>query len=199
MPRTYCYSADFDSKTEKLFRKAKFLGEGHNGIVYEVPGGKALKIFQEKKVCKDEVTILLRVQKSKYFPKVITYGDYYILRDMVKGKRLDHYIKKHGVSEKLAKNLINVIREFKELKFTKLDARCRDLYVTKDQKIKVIDPKQCYKKKVKFPRHLFKGLESVGALEDFFKVVKKEDPKLYKFWRKSYDNYIRTKITENIE
>jgi hypothetical protein len=51
MARTYAYSADFDKEVENLFREAEFLGEGHNGIVYDVPGNKALKIFLEKKIC----------------------------------------------------------------------------------------------------------------------------------------------------
>ena len=45
MARTYAYSADFDKEVEGLFREAQLLGEGHNGIVYEVPGNKAIKIF----------------------------------------------------------------------------------------------------------------------------------------------------------
>ena len=68
MVRTYAYSANFDKELEKLFREAKFLGEGHNGIVYEVPGNKAIKIFTNKKVCKSEAEILYKVKKSKYFP-----------------------------------------------------------------------------------------------------------------------------------
>ena len=36
MARTYAYSADFDKEVESLFKDAKLLGEGHNGIVYEV-------------------------------------------------------------------------------------------------------------------------------------------------------------------
>ena len=44
MARTYAYSADFDKEVESLFKDAKLLGEGHNGIVYEVPGNKAIKI-----------------------------------------------------------------------------------------------------------------------------------------------------------
>lgn len=199
MPRTFCYSADFDSKTEELFRDAKLLGEGHNGIVYEVPGRKALKIFQEKNICKEEADILLKVRKSKYFPKIISYGDYYILREVIDGERLDHYIKKHGMSEKLARNIIKTLKEFKKLNFTKLDARCRDLYVCEHEIVRVIDPKQCYKRKVKYPRHLMKGLEGIEALDEFLDYVKKEDIKLYKFWKKSYDNYLRSKNNEEIE
>ena len=45
MARTYAYSADFDKDIESLFKDAKLLGEGHNGIVYEVPGNRAIKIY----------------------------------------------------------------------------------------------------------------------------------------------------------
>ena len=74
MVRTYAYSADFDKETEKLFRKAVFLGEGHNGIVYELPENKAIKIFQEAKVCREEAEILKKVSKSTYFPHVYNIG-----------------------------------------------------------------------------------------------------------------------------
>ena len=70
MARTYAYSADFDKEVESLFKDAKLLGEGHNGIVYEVPGNKAIKIFINKKVCKSEAEILYKVKKSKYFPNI---------------------------------------------------------------------------------------------------------------------------------
>ena len=112
MARTYGYSTDFDEEVEMLFREAKFLGEGHNGIVYEVPGNKAIKIFQDTDICKQEAKILYRVKKSKYFPKIYKCGDYYILRQMVNGKRLDHYIKEKGLSSKLVRNIYNLIEEF---------------------------------------------------------------------------------------
>ena len=61
---------------------------------------------------------------------------------MVHGKRLDHYIEENGLSQQLIYNIYILIKEFKYLKFTKLDARCRDIYVNKDERVKVIDPKQ---------------------------------------------------------
>lgn len=171
MARTYAYSADFDKEIESLFRDAKLLGEGHNGIVYEVPGNKALKIFTDKNVCKSEADILYKVRKSKYFPRIYKSGQYYILRDMVNGQRLDDYIVENGLSQQLSYNLYRLINEFRSLKFTKLDARCRDIYVIKDQRLKVIDPKQCYTRKVDFPRHLMKGLSNIDILEEFLKCI----------------------------
>ena len=98
MARSYGYSANFDKEIESLFKDAVLLGEGHNGIVYELPGNKALKIFLDKKVCRNEAEILFKVKKSKYFPRIHKFGELYILREMVNGKRLDHYIEESGLS-----------------------------------------------------------------------------------------------------
>lgn len=189
MARTYAYSADFDKDIESLFKDAKLLGEGHNGIVYEVAGNRAIKIFTDKNVCKSEAEILYRVKKSKYFPKIYKSGDYYILRDMVNGERLDDYIQENGLSQQLIYNLYRLINEFKSLKFTKLDARCRDIYVDKNQRLKVIDPKQCYKRKVDYPRHLMKGLDGIDVLEEFLRGIYIIDKRRGAEWEEKINQY----------
>ena len=189
MARTYAYSADFDKDIESLFKDAKLLGEGHNGIVYEVPGNRAIKIFTDKNVCKSEAEILYRVKKSKYFPKIYKSGDYYILRDMVNGERLDDYIQENGLGQQLIYNLYRLINEFKSLKFTKLDARCRDIYVDKNQRLKVIDPKQCYKRKVDYPRHLMKGLDGIDVLEEFLRGIYIIDKRRGAEWEEKINQY----------
>ena len=189
MARTYAYSADFDKDIESLFKDAKLLGEGHNGIVYEVPGNRAIKIFTDKNVCKSEADILYKVKKSKYFPRIYKNGDYYILRDMVNGKRLDDYIKENGLSQQLIYNLYRLINEFKALKFTKLDARCRDIYVNKNERIMVIDPKQCYRRKVDYPRHLMKGLDGIDVLEEFLRGIYIIDKRRGSEWEQKINQY----------
>ena len=191
MARTYAYSADFDKELESLFKDAKLLGEGHNGIVYEVPGNKAIKIFTDKNICKSEADILYKVKKSKYFPRIYKNGEYYILREMVNGKRLDHYIQENGLSQQLIYNLYRLINEFKALKFTKLDARCRDIYVNENERVKVIDPKQCYKRKVDYPRHLMKGLEGIDCLEIFLSGIYSIDKKTAQEWNKKIAQYFK--------
>lgn len=189
MARTYAYSADFDKDIESLFKDAKLLGEGHNGIVYEVPGNRAIKIFTDKNVCKSEAEILYRVKKSKYFPRIYKNGDYYILRDMVNGIRLDDYIKENGLSQQLIYNLYRLINEFKALKFTKLDARCRDIYVNKNERLMVIDPKQCYRRKVDYPRHLMKGLDGIDVLEEFLRGIYIIDKRRGSEWEQKINQY----------
>ena len=191
MARTYAYSADFDKELESLFKDAKLLGEGHNGIVYEEPGNKAIKKFTDKNICKSEADILYKVKKSKYFPRIYKNGEYYILREMVNGKRLDHYIQENGLSQQLIYNLYRLINEFKALKFTKLDARCRDIYVNENERVKVIDPKQCYKRKVDYPRHLMKGLEGIDCLEIFLSGIYSIDKKTAQEWNKKIDQYFK--------
>ena len=189
MARTYAYSADFDKDIESLFKEAKLLGEGHNGIVYEVPGNKAIKIFTDKNVCKSEADILYRVKKSKYFPRIYKDGDYYILRDMVNGIRLDDHIKENGLSQQLIYNLYRLINEFKSLKFTKLDARCRDIYVNKNERLMVIDPKQCYRRKVDYQRHLMKGLDGIDVLEEFLRGIYIIDKRRGSEWEYKINQY----------
>lgn len=189
MARTYAYSADFDKELESLFKDAKLLGEGHNGIVYEVPGNKAVKIFTDKNVCKSEADILYKVKKSKYFPKIYKSGEYYILREMINGKRLDHYIQQNGLSQQLIYNLYRLFNEFKSLKFTKLDARCRDIYVSKNERVRVIDPKQCYSRKVNYPRHLMKGLYGIDVLEEFLMGIAIIDKRKSVEWEEKIKKY----------
>ena len=140
-------------------------------------------------VCKNEADILYRVKKSKYFPKIYKSGDYYILREMVNGIRLDDYIKENRLSQQLIYNLYRLINEFRSLNFTKLDARCRDIYVDKNERLKVIDPKQCYKRKVDYPRHLMKGLDGVDVLEEFLQGISIIDRRRGVEWKQKINRY----------
>lgn len=196
MRKNYDYSVCFDKKTEELFKKSTYLGQGNNGIVFELPENKIIKIFQKEKVCKAEANTLIKCKKSKYFPKIYASGSLYIIREKVNGVRLDKYIKRNGLSKELTKEIYKLLKEFKKLKFTKLDTRCRDVYVTKDFKLMMIDPKGCYSRKVDFPRHLMKKLNKLGVLNTFLDNIKEIDSKSAKYWKIQLDKYFKK---ENIE
>ena len=163
-------------------RECKFLGEGHNGIVYLLPDGRVIKIFKDSKNCKKEYLILKGASGSKYFPRAYLRGGNYIIRDYVGGVCAKDYIKKNGLSRKLACNMLDLLEEFKRLKFTKLDIRCRDLFVQDDESIVVIDPKSSYSRNIDFPRHLAKGLAKLNVLGQFLDAVKSRNPELYDTW-----------------
>ena len=129
----------------------------------------------------------------KYFPYLYKRGKYYIIRDMVEGKRLDKHIKENGLSQRLIKNIYDLLLEFKRLKFTKLDIRCKDIYVSENEKLMIIDPKKTYSRKVDHPRHLMKGLNRIGVLEEFFKGIRKIDLKKAISWESKFKRYCERK------
>lgn len=189
MKKYHCYSANFDEKTESLFRKAKFLGQGNNGIVYSLPEHKVIKLFVEEKVCADEGYTLKRTNGSKFFPKLYKVGELYIVREKVEGEQLDKYIKKHGLNKEIVKNIYKLTKEFKRLDFLKIDTRCKDLYVGKHNTIMLIDPKKCFKRRVKFPRHLMKGFLKLGVLDDFLDYMKEIDKAKAIEWKIKFEKY----------
>ncbi|MCX7883557.1 MAG: protein kinase [Caloramator sp.] len=169
----------------------KFLGKGHNGIVYLLPEGKVIKICYETYSCEREYKILEKINNNKYFPRVYGMCGNYMIRDYVEGIPLNKYIKKNGLSKKLSKNLIDLLIEFKKLNFSKQDIRCKDIIVKSDGSIMVIDPKKCYTKNRDFPRHLVKGLYNLGVLNIFISVLKEYKPMLYDIWIEKITNYIK--------
>lgn len=193
MKKNHCYSANLDLETEKLFKEAVFLGQGNNGIVYRLPQNKIIKLFTKEKVWKDEASILLKTKQSKFFPKVYSIGRLYIVREMIEGIQLDKYIKKKGLDENIVRSINELTDEFIRLKFTKIDSRCKDLYIGYDNKIRVIDPKKCYKRKVKYPRHLMKGLLRLEVLDEFLFFLEKIDKNKARNWEKCFDKYLKLK------
>ena len=189
MKKYHCYSASFDIETERLFRDAVFLGQGNNGIVYKLPDNKVIKLFIEEKVWYDEAYILSRTKGSEYFPKLYEKGRLYIVREMINGVQLDKYIKRNGINEEITKNIYYLTKEFERLNFSKIDTRCKDLYLVEGKKIKDIDPKKCYRRKVTYPRHLMKGLLKYGVLGEFLFFMKNIDRDVAEMWEKDFYLY----------
>lgn len=107
---------------------------------------------------------------------------------------MDHYIKQKGINKRLTNNIVKLIREFEKLKFKKLDIRCKDIYVDKKYKLRIIDPKNNYSKTVIYPRHLMKGLNKLDVLDEFLLQVKKEDKKYYDLWNTRMRDYLERGI-----
>ena len=189
MKKNFAYSVDFDENTEKLFREADYLGQGNNGIVYELPDKKAIKIFLRKKVCNDEGSILTKTNGSKYFPRLYKKGKLYVIRDLVEGNRLDKYIKHNGLNEILITNIFDLLLEFERLRFKRLDIRCKDIYVLDNGRLMIIDPKKAYTRNVNYPRHLMKGLNRIGVLDEFLKGIRKIDSKKAISWELKFKRY----------
>ncbi|OFI05937.1 hypothetical protein CLOACE_14120 [Clostridium acetireducens DSM 10703] len=108
-----------------------------------------------------------------------------MLREYVSGEKIKDYIKRKGLSKKLALNLIELIEEFKRLKFKKLDMRGEHIFIQKDESVKVIDPRKSFSKKVPIPYSLIKAIDKAGALEDFIRILINYRPDLLIKWKRA--------------
>ncbi|MCB2293256.1 protein kinase [Clostridium algoriphilum] len=164
----------------------KYLGQGRNGKVYLLPDGNALKIFFKEANCKHEYEILKSVEGNKHFPNVYEYNSNCMIRDYVGGVLIENYIMQYGLSANLSKNLIELIKDFKNLGFTRLDIRCEHIFVQEDVSIMIIDPRRTYDKIIPYPNSILKSLYKLGVLDDFFNTLQNTDIQLYKDWSTKY-------------
>ncbi|MCX0412743.1 hypothetical protein ACV3P1_02425 [Clostridium perfringens] len=194
MSKNFDYSLkDISSNLEKSLKEAELLGEGHNGVVFLLKNNRAIKIFRRMSVWKDESSILKRVRKSRIFPRIYESKPGYIIREYVDGVRLDKYLRRGNLDEELCKELYLMILEFERLGFKRIDIRCKDIYIQDDYTLKIIDPKNNYKKRVSFPRHLFKGLFKRDELNRFLNYVAEIDEKRAHIWREKFEIYAEDK------
>jgi predicted Ser/Thr protein kinase len=64
-------------------KECRLLGEGHNGTVYMLPNGDAIKISYNKKHFIAEYQISEKVNGNKYFPIVREIGVDYMIRECI--------------------------------------------------------------------------------------------------------------------
>ncbi|MDZ5252935.1 hypothetical protein [Clostridium sp. LIBA-8841] len=194
MSKNFDYSLKNLSYTlEKSLREGSFLGEGHNGVVFLLEENKVIKIFRRVTVWNDESSILKRVGKSRFFPKMYESKEGYIVREYVEGIRLDKYLRRNSLDESLCKELYLMILDFEKLGFKRIDIRCKDIYIQNDYTLKIIDPKNNYKKRVSYPRHLFKGLYKRNELDRFLNYLFKMDKKRALVWKNKFEEYAERK------
>lgn len=192
MGRKHKHENNFTQFSNINLFDCKFLGKGHNGAVYLLPDNKAIKICFVMKDFHSEASILKKVNGNKYFPRLYEVGGNYMIRDYVDGMPLKNYIKINGLNKQLAVDIITMLKEFEKLKFTKIDVRCKDVFITTGKKLMIIDPQKFYTKERDFPRHLSKGLYKLGVLDIFLEMLKDVEYKLYKKWCHKIMNYIDT-------
>lgn len=162
--------------------KCIFLGSGCEGSVYLTKEGAALKIFKKKKSAQHEYDILTQVEGSRFFPKVFEYEENCMLREFVDGVDLKTYLSTYVLSKEVALNLMDMVEEFRELGFTRLDIGSRHIFVQKDRSVKIIDPRKTYSKKQPCPVNLIRALYKTDQLDDFLRYMMSCRPKLVSLW-----------------
>lgn len=161
----------------------QFIGEGTQGKAYLLPDGKVIKVFRRKTPCTDQLLILQSGSKSRFFPAVYKYDDYSIIMEFVDGVKLKYYLGDTELSKKLSFELVELIKEFENLKFTRLDIRLPHIFVQPDESIKIIDPRKSFVIIQPYPFQMLKGLNRLGVLEEFFELIRFEYSEIYTKWK----------------
>lgn len=170
-------------------KECEFLGKGKEGAVYLTPEGYALKVFYNKKKAEQETEILEKVNKSRFFPKVLFIANNMVLRDYVEGDNLYDYIRINGLSYNLSTEIIELIEEFKYLNFKRIDIRNAHIFVNKNEKIHVIDPRKVFVKDIPYPKEIIKILVTLNVFDEFLKHVLAYNRALIEYWIKGYDYF----------
>lgn len=171
-------------------KKCKFLGKGKEGSVYLTPEGYALKVFHNKKKAEDETDILEKVSGSRFFPTVLFIANNMVLRDYVEGNNLYEYINKNGLSYNLSVEIVELIEEFKHFNFKRLDIRNAHIFVNKNEKIQIIDPRKVFEKNIPYPKEIIKILVNLNVFDKFLEYLLDYNQKLIKYWIDGY-NYFK--------
>ena len=108
-------------------------------------------------VWKDESSILKRVRKSRFFPRIYESKPGYIIREYVDGVRLDKYLRRGNLDEELCKELYLMILEFERLGFKRIDIRCKDIYIQDDYTLKIMILKITIKREYHFQGIFLRG------------------------------------------
>lgn len=165
-------------------KKLEFIGKGTQGSVYRLSEYKVIKVFNKKKGCEDQINTLLKCEESKFFTKVYDYDEYSIIMEFLPGKNLKKYLIKNTITEEIAFQLVEIIREFKRLGFKKIDIRLNHVYLQPDGSLKIIDPRKSYITDEPYPENMLSGLKRRNCYDLFLKLIKNKYPQEYNSWTK---------------
>lgn len=161
------------------------IGIGAQGAVFRLSSNKCVKIYKDPHTVIWESKALEAAQGGRYFPKLFQTGNNFVVMEYLEGPTLRDYLaEKPELSQSFAEQLLEIVKEMRRLKFSRIDTRTGHIIVTAGGKLKVIDHSGAYRTTRRAPFMLLKSLESDGCLHTFLKYVAANDPKLYNKWRK---------------
>lgn len=166
--------------------QCELLGMGAEGSVFLTPEGYALKSFKSIKSAKKEADILDAVRESRFFPTVLFQISNLVVRECVDGENLKEYIFEHGLSKKLAFEIIEFVEDMKKYKFKRVNIRNAHIFVNNDENLMVIDPRKVFSKVTPYPKDIIKVFLKLRIFDDFLNYVAEYDPRLVSYWIKGY-------------
>jgi RIO-like serine/threonine protein kinase len=160
------------------------IGKGCHGKVYMLDENRCIKICKHAKDMQMEYHVLNHASGYPQFPKVYECKDRYMIREYIDGQNIQDYIKENGFDNDLARELTELINVFIKLKFTRIDIRMQEVFVTRDHKIRIVDTTRYLDKRALYPRKMLKALKRLRCYKQYMNFLKENYPKLYKSWKK---------------
>lgn len=161
----------------------QLLGKGTQGKVYKIDEEKCIKVFKRKNYCENEVFTLLISQNDSHFPKLYSYGDNYIIRELIKGIDLDKYLLNNSLTPALSNKILELYDAMYRVVFSRLDTALFHIFITDNEDIKLIDTARAMSKNVVYPTLIINALNDLGYKNQFLSYVKIVRPDILKKWR----------------
>lgn len=143
---------------------------------------RCVKICEQAEDMQMEYHVLKHTKGYRQFPRVYECKNNYMIREFIDGQDIKTYIQENGFDNSLAKELTKLIKVFIKLKFTRIDIRMREVFVTKDHKIRIVDTTRYLDKVAFYPKKMLRALDTLGCLEQYMDFLKESYPEFYKAW-----------------
>ncbi|MGG2057839.1 kinase [Priestia megaterium] len=167
------------------FKKYEVIGQGKDGVIYQLTSNQCIKIFFKGEVYKKELEAIQVGQSSSIIPRLYDYGPNYIVMECIKGISLAKYLKKNRhITESLVMQLINLFDELKKLNFSRRDTELRHVLMNEQGNLKIIDLKRAFTSNRPIPVKLLTELKELKLSREFLSYVKAIRPSLYQQWKK---------------
>lgn len=171
-------------KIEELFASYPFIGKGAQGIVYKISPDKCVKIHKRSEDTITESEVLKALQGTTIVPKLYEVGPNYIVMEYLEGTTLkQHLISERVITQDLTEKILLLLKEMRRLKIPRVDARLKNMILTTNGDLKVIDHVNSFKKSYTTPVLLMNGLRKQGLLPSFLEHVKELDTVSFEDWK----------------
>jgi predicted Ser/Thr protein kinase len=170
---------------EKIkYNNLPLIGGGAHGKVYRLGNDRCIKVCKKTKNMQKEYRVLKLAEGYPQFPVVYECKGRYMIREYIDGQNIRDYIAENGLSNGLAKELTELIKIFIKLKFKRIDIRMKEVFVTGNNKFKIIDTTRYLDKKATYPVKMLRTLEKLECKEQYMNYLKENYPKFYETWNK---------------
>lgn len=138
-------------QVKQYHQDLKLIGTGRSACVFRIKDtNKVIKVFpsQFTHIAQKEADIYKLLINSKYFPVIYETGENFLTMDYIEGNTLFMCLNKGIlISEKQINEVDHIINEVREVGLNPSDIHLRNIIVTPDNQIKMIDVARYKQKK----------------------------------------------------